>query len=1497
MVDPPSIDTVRFDSSSCESAAAAEHSTEVSTVNTLPPTCMLPLAVEIPCEDVEETVSATCGTSVDEPPHLVRTLVCGGCQSSNPEYQCVNCKSARYCSKECQRTCWEDHKIICESIKKLSEDITEQRPTIFLSHITASNRNKLVKLIGEKCEIDGEISNVKTRVLWDTGAMVSLVSLKWLRKYLPNEMIRDVKELINQDLNVRTANKTALPFLGWVELSFKLFNRELKVPFLVTENDIEQPIVGFNVILDFLKFDKLAFIESLSKFSSVRSENVECVVNLLSTIEDDFLSSVKSEKRNIVIPAGNVMKVKCKIKAVELTAPVPVVFEPDEIQGWPEELKINEKLLKVHPGQRRVTLHIHNSSKHDVVLRGGTALGRLDLVTSVTPTDVVYRGDPEAVLSTNAKESDSAEMNKVDADYKESVPADVFDPAVEISDAVTAEQKEKIQTMLREESGCFSQNEDDIGFIDNLEMDINLDDDNPVQRQYYSIPKPLYPEVKSYIEDLLNRGWIQHSQSAYASPVVLARKKCGALRLCIDYRELNKKTRHDRYPLPRVQEMIDGLAGMKWFTTLDLGKAYHQGRVSQGSQHKTAFVLPFGLYEWRRIPFGLMNAPAAFQRAMENCLQGLRDEVCAPYLDDTIVYSKDFDSHIEHVRKVLRRLKEHGVKLNPTKCKLFFKEVSYLGRIISENGYKMDPKNVEPVLALKDLRPRNASEVRRLVGLLSVYRRFVPHFAKQAKPLYDLLKQEGGGQVSKTKPVVWNEDHQKSTERLIEVITSFPVMAYPEFDKPFLLHTNASYEGLGAVLYQQQEEDLKVIAYASRSLSPAEKNYHSNKLEFLCMKWAICGSFRDYLFYAKSFTAITDNNPLTHVMTTPRLNATSQRWVNELADFNFDIRYRPGRYNLDADALSRFPLIQQFENHIDTNEVNAILNSSRGDDDGWNTVAVDMLAVDQIVCDVIPWSLDEIRIEQQNDPVICKVLKGVQLGKKPSTKDMTPPQKVLLNSWNKLRLIDNTLYRETSTGKQLVLPAKYKPLVLHELHDKMGHVASEKVLALVRPRFFWPYMKRDVDNYTQQDCVCVKRKKPSVPHKEMISSILTSSPFELLSLDYVELEQSSGGFDHILVLVDHFTRFAVCYPTKNKSGTTAADRLFNDFALRYGFPHKIHHDQGAEFENELFSQLQKLTGTEKSRTTPYHPQGNGKCERLNRTILGMLRTLEETEKSRWKNHLQKVVYAHNATICSATGYSPFFLLYGREPRLSVDNLFEKTEIRRNRDYRAYVDNWQKAMKNAYQIAYSHSEKEAHDNERRYNRKARSSVLEANDRVLVKNVRARGGPGKLRSYYEEKVFRVVERKGDGPVYVVEPERGGERRTVHRNLLFQCSEELPDEPMVPVRNKKKVSRKQITENQTSTQKDSDESDTDSSDKDDDTRSELPPRTRQQTRKLNYDRLGRPSLNHIHVNADHQFPFAISPQSSEYKQWLHQLWMMGWITDCLVKSRVYQRTLTVW
>ena len=234
----------------------------------------------------------------------------------------------------------------------------------------------------------------------------------------------------------------------------------------------------------------------------------------------------------------------------------------------------------------------------------------------------------------------------------------------------------------------------------------------------------------------------------------------------------------------------------------------------------------------------------------------------------------------------------------------------------------MDPKNVEPVLALKDLKPTKLGEVRRLVGLLSVYRRFVPNFARIAKPLYDLLKVKDNPAAknhakSSKAVVVWNEEHQQATEQLIDVITSFKVMAYPDFERPFVLHTDASYDGLGAVLYQLNGEgELKVVGFASGTLRQSERNYHSTKLEFLALKWAVTESFRDYLYYAKHFIAYTDNNPLTYVMTAPKLDATGQRWAAELADYSFDIKYKPGKHNIEADALSRMPLSETDNSEI-----------------------------------------------------------------------------------------------------------------------------------------------------------------------------------------------------------------------------------------------------------------------------------------------------------------------------------------------------------------------------------------------------------------------------------------------------------------------------------------------------------------------------------------------------------------------------------------------------
>ena len=451
----------------------------------------------------------------------------------------------------------------------------------------------------------------------------------------------------------------------------------------------------------------------------------------------------------------------------------------------------------------------------------------------------------------------------------------------------------------------------DIGCIPDLEMEINLKNQKPVQKKYTSVPRSLYPEVKQYIEDLLNQNFINKSKSPYSSLVVCVGKKDGTLRLCIDYRELNRRTIADRHPIPRVQETLDCLGGNTWLTVLDQGKAYHQGFMSNESRAATAFVTPWGLYEWVRIPFGLMNAPANFQWFMERCLSDLRDKVTIPHLDDIIVFSRTFEAHVEHLREVLRKLRQHGVKLKPRKCSLFKREIRFLGRIVSGDGYRINPESVKAVEKLKETLPKTVGEVRQLAGTLSYYRRYIRNFAKIAKPIYDLLTTTGNtGQLSSKTLISWGSAQQAALEELVGHLSNPPIMAYPDFSKAFSLHADASREGLGAVLHQKHEGVMRVVAYASRALSAVEKNYHlhAGKLEFLTLKWAITAQFRDYLYYSPKFIVFTDNNPLTYVLTSAKLNATGLRWVNELADFHFDVTYRPGKANADADTLSRMPI-------------------------------------------------------------------------------------------------------------------------------------------------------------------------------------------------------------------------------------------------------------------------------------------------------------------------------------------------------------------------------------------------------------------------------------------------------------------------------------------------------------------------------------------------------------------------------------------------------------
>jgi len=717
--------------------------------------------------------------------------------------------------------------------------------------VCSRKKDLIVKLIGEECVIDCKLDSKSTKCLWDTGAQVSLIPFHMLG----NKHIRDLSEISN--IQLTSASGDSVPFQGWVEMEFSLAHQTanpLTVPFLVTDSSsISRPIIGFNVISHLISSSgtEIATKQLAGAMKGVEEVAVGEICKLLAC--EETFGVVKIGKQDICIPSKQTRMVKGVVHSNTVLDTYTAIFEPKVINDDSVGLTFQETVVTVPRGSTfHVNVPVQNTTSHAIVLRKRSEIGSVQVVKSVMAL-ADKRNDVDTKVSVNQVVQEE-QGNNQDADME-------FD--VEFGDTdLTADQVSKIKSMLQEEKNAFSCGEYDVGCVPDLQMDINLKDDVPVRKTYNSVPKPLHKEVKDYLIDLVNRGWITKSKSHYSSPIVCVRKKDGSLRLCIDYRAVNNKTVHSQIPLPRIQDTLDSLGGNTWFTVLDQGKAYHQGFVREDRRPVTAFATPWGLYEWIRIPFGLSGAPGCFQSFMESCLEGLRDEICIPYLDDILVFSKTFDQHLEDVRTVLRRLKEKGVKLKLKKCEFFKKEVRYLGNLVSESGYCMDKADVSAVTALKDRSVNTVGDVRQLVGFLGYYRKYIPDFSRRAKPLYDLLGDEQKkqlkhkGQAPSKKKVVWTEKHQKVLEELINILISRPVIAYPDFDREFHLHVDASQIGLGAILYQQQASGrMAVVAYGSRTLTPAEKNYHlhSGKLEFLALKWAVSERFRDYLYYAKGF--------------------------------------------------------------------------------------------------------------------------------------------------------------------------------------------------------------------------------------------------------------------------------------------------------------------------------------------------------------------------------------------------------------------------------------------------------------------------------------------------------------------------------------------------------------------------------------------------------------------------------------------------------------------
>ncbi len=513
-----------------------------------------------------------------------------------------------------------------------------------------------------------------------------------------------------------------------------------------------------------------------------------------------------------------------------------------------------------------------------------------------------------------------------------------------------------------------------------------------------------------------------------------------------------------------------------------------------------------------------------------------------------------------------------------------------------------------------------------------------------------------------------------------------------------------------------------------------------------------------------------------------------------MAEFNFTIKYRPGKENVDSDCLSRKPLElsdlkKKCTKSMEPSSVAAIMVNAIQVASGKITQVshIDVSICELSVADeeVMHVSEEELIKEQGEDDVVGPVVKYVVSGVKPNRagwNELSRDSRILMRSFGKLKMVDGVLIRETAKYQQLVLPKKFHQVIYTELHEKMAHVGPEKVVDLAQQRFYWPRMSTDIEQYIRRKCRCIVTKKPNVPARAPLVPIKATYPFEMVCIDFMELDKCQGGFQYVLVVVDHFTRFCQMYGTKSKSSQAAASKLWNEFIPRFGFPGKIHHDQGGEFNSALWKELHRYAGVKASNTTPYHPMGDGMVERLNRTAQNMLKAIPERMKKRWKDLLPKLAFAYNSTVNKSTGYSPFFLMFGRNSRLPVDAIFgldpSPTVSMKRKSHKQFADEWKMSMEEAYKLANQNIGKAAAYNKKQYDQKVHGADLKIGDQVLVRNVREKGGTGKLRSHWEKQTFQVIEKKTDLPVYVIQNMSvKKDQRTVHRNLLMECND-LPE-----------------------------------------------------------------------------------------------------------------------
>lgn len=691
---------------------------------------------------------------------------------------------------------------------------------------------------------------------------------------------------------------------------------------------------------------------------------------------------------------------------------------------------------------------------------------------------------------------------------------DYLQPLVNNSSSnLTEKQRQLLSDTLARYADVFMGPNTPLGRTDLVRHTINTGNAKPIKLP----PRRLSMHQKSIadqeIDKMLRADIIEPSNSPWAAPIVLVKKRDGTTRFCVDYRKLNNVTTKDAYPLPRINESLDTLSGAKFFCTLDLASGYWQVAMDESDKEKTAFATHKGLFQFKVLPFGLSNSPATFERLMEAVLSGLQWEKCLVYLDDIITFAATFEETLKNLTVIFDRLRTADLKLKPKKCTLFQEQVEFLGHTVSQEGIRCNPDKISAVMNWPV--PSSVSEVRSFIGLASYYRRFINNFSNVAYPLTCLTQ--------KNKKFEWSEECQNAFNTLKHLLTTAPVLSYPSTTDKFILDTDASAYGVGAVLSQMQNGEEVVIANGSKTLSRSQMGYCTTYRELLAVVTFV-KQFRHYL-YGRPFLLRTDHSSLIWLKNFKEPEGLPARWISLLETYDFKIENRKGSLHGNADGLSRKPR-KRCKREECTQcssgkcSVNALSSLAAQHPDITTTSRPESNWLEQ-------WSHQYLQEQQDKDMAISKVKQLIiHQRERPKLNDPLPTVNTLLRQWNRLKVENDILYRvweenENESRLQLVAPKSIRREIMQYLHNAKtsGHLGRERTLHSIRNRFYWPGMTDDVARWCQTCQPCSKKKPGPGQGKSPMQHHEVFGPMECIVIDIIgPLPLTRYGKQYIMVV-------------------------------------------------------------------------------------------------------------------------------------------------------------------------------------------------------------------------------------------------------------------------------------------------------------------------------------------------------------------------------------------